>query len=54
MERPDIIPIPDQMVKWMDIFKGLGEVAIQMVTKQFLHQGISEHGVKPTIKPPTN
>lgn len=40
-------PMPENLVKWFDIFKGLGEVGVSMVvdlvTKQFTHEGISSH-----------
>lgn len=48
METPDRIPFPEKVVGWFDIAKGLGELALEFVTKQFLYETPSDHFIKVT------
>jgi hypothetical protein len=45
------IPFPEKLVGWFDIAKGVGEIALEFVTKRHLHEGISDHntGGGPTL-----
>lgn len=39
---------------WMYIFQGLGACALEFVTKQFTHEGISSHLPEVEDAPPRN
>jgi hypothetical protein len=37
----------DGIIKWVDIAKGLGAMALEFVTKRFINETPSEHHVAP-------
>lgn len=37
------IPFPEIGIKVFDMVKGLGQIALEFITKRFTHQGLSNH-----------